>query len=253
MVVGLIAGLMAFGFARMFGEPSVARAIAFESALHEQEMAAATKAGHPVEADEPEMFSRSTQAGIGLFTGTIVVGTALGGLFALLFALCYARFSRLSPRVLAAGLAAVCFVAIHLVPDLKYPANPPSIGNAATIGARTGLYVSMIAISVIAIIAAFSLRRALVGRVGDWNATLLGVLAYVVMIAIAQGALPVVDEVPDGFPAQVLWNFRLASLGIQFILWSGIGLLFGALTERSLATGTVLGFGAGPTKNRGWT
>lgn len=241
MLVGLVAGLLAFGFARVFGEPSVDRAIAFEGALHEKEMADAAKAGHPMQADDPDIFSRPTQAGIGLFTGVAVVGTALGGLFALMFALCYGRVSNFSPKVFAALLALVGFVTVYLVPDLKYPANPPSIGEPTTIGIRTGLYFSMIAISIIAAIAAFSLRRLFVERFGSWNATLIGAFVFVVMIAVAQYALPVVNEVPEGFPAQTLWKFRLASLGIQLILWGGIGLLFGALTERSLETGSTIG------------
>jgi hypothetical protein len=48
--------------------------------------------------------------------------------------------------------------------------------------------------------------------------------------------LPGVDEVPRDFPAEVLWRFRLATLGIHAILWSVTGLAFGALAERALAT-----------------
>ena len=235
MLVGLVAALFAFGFARAFGEPSVDRAIAFEGAMHAREAAEAAKAGHATRDDDPDIFGRSTQAGLGLLTAIVVVGTAVGGLFSLLFAFCYGRVSDLSPKVLAALLGIVCFVTVYLVPNLKYPANPPSVGEASTIGLRTGLYVSMVAISILAMVAAFSLRRALVGRVGAWNATLAGAAAFVALIAVAQFALPVVDEVPDGFPAQVLWNFRVASLGIQLILWGGIGLLFGTLTERTLS------------------
>ena len=235
MLVGLVAALFAFGFARAFGEPSVDRAISFESATHEKEMAEAAKAGHPMADDYPDIFSRPTQAGVGLFTAVAVVGTAIGGLFSLLFAFCYGRVSGLSPKVFAAVLGLICFVAVYLVPDLKYPANPPSIGEPSTIGMRTGLYFSMIAISIVAVIVAFSLRRLLVERLGTWNATLVASVAFVALIAVAYLALPVVNEVPDGFPAQVLWKFRLASLGIQLILWCGMSLLFGTLTERALA------------------
>ena len=235
MLVGLVAALFAFGFARAFGEPSVDRAITFESATHEKEMADAAKAGHPMKDDDPDIFSRPTQAGVGLFTAVAVVGTAIGGLFSLLFAFCYGRVSGLSPKVFAAVLGLICFVAVYLVPDLKYPANPPSIGEPSTIGMRTGLYFSMIAISIVAVIVAFSLRRLLVERLGTWNATLVASAAFVALIAVAYLALPVVNEVPDGFPAQVLWKFRLASLGIQLILWCGMSLLFGTLTERALA------------------
>lgn len=235
MLVGLVAALFAFGFARAFGEPSVDRAISFESATHEKEMAEAAKAGHPMADDDPDIFSRPTQAGVGLFTAVAVVGTAIGGLFSLLFAFCYGRVSGLSPKVFAAVLGLICFVAVYLVPDLKYPANPPSIGEPSTIGIRTGLYFSMIAISIIAVVVAFSLRRLLVERLGTWNATLVASAAFVALIAVAYLALPVVNEVPDGFPAQVLWKFRLASLGIQMILWCGMSLMFGTLTERALA------------------
>ena len=41
---------------------------------------------------------------------------------------------------------------------------------------------------------------------------------------------------PDKFPADLLWRFRVVSFGIQLILWTTIGLVFGALAERSLTT-----------------
>ena len=47
--------------------------------------------------------------------------------------------------------------------------------------------------------------------------------------------LPDVNEVPEDFPAVVLWRFREASLAIQIVLWGGIGLGFGWLTERAEA------------------
>lgn len=222
MLVGLVAGFLAFGFAKVFGEPQVERSIIFES----------VQAKAQGDGADPEIVSRGVQASIGLLTSVIVIGTALGGLFSLVFAICYGRFAQLAPKAFAALLALICFTVVYVVPALKYPANPPPIGQPDTIGPRTGLYFSMIAISIIATVAAFSLRRMLLPRFGDWNATLLAVLTFVVMIAIAQYPLPVINEVPEGFPAQTLWTFRLDSLGIQAILWSVIGLLFGILTER---------------------
>jgi predicted cobalt transporter CbtA len=121
------------------------------------------------------------------------------------------------------------------VPFLKYPANPPSVGNPATIGHRTGLYFTMIAISVAVSIAGVQIGRRLAPRFGNWNASLLGAAAFIVLVTIAYLALPAVSEVPKDFPAAVLWRFRLASLGTQAVLWATIGLVFGALTERSLA------------------
>jgi len=46
--------------------------------------------------------------------------------------------------------------------------------------------------------------------------------------------LPAINEVPDDFPAVLLWNFRIASIASQFVLWATIGIAFGLLAERAL-------------------
>ena len=225
MLVGVLAGLLAFGFARIFGEPQVDRAVAFEDQMSQ------AKGASP----EPELVSREMQAGLGLFTGVIVYSAAVGGLFSLVFAFVYGRVGRLGPRATAALLALGGFVAIVLVPDLKYPANPPSVGNPETIGFRTELYFVMLVISVAALVLAVVLARRLLVRYGGWNATLIAGAAFIVVIAIVQYVLPEFNEVPEQFSAVVLWRFRVAALGIQVVLWTTIGLLFGVLAERSFA------------------
>jgi hypothetical protein len=236
MLVGLLAGLFAFGVARVFGEPAVDRAIAFEE-QHEQ---AAPPHGHGGEAqasaqghDEAEaLVSRPTQAGIGLATGVLVYGAALGGLFALAFAFVYGRLGPLGARPTALLLALGGFVALVVVPGLKYPANPPAVGSAETIGARTALYFGMLVLSLVVAVGAGMLARALWARLGGWNAAVVAGLAFIVVIAAAQAALPAVNEVPEGFSADVLWNFRVAWLGMQAVLWTGLGLGFGLAAER---------------------
>jgi predicted cobalt transporter CbtA len=173
------------------------------------------------------------QAGIGLFTGVLVYCAAFGGLFGLAFAFAYGRVgASLSPQAMAALLAAIGFVVVYLVPSLKYPASPPAVGDAETIGLRTALYFIMIALSLVAMVASVSLKRLLVPRLGDWNAIVMAAGCYVALVALAAFVLPAIDEVPDQFPAAVLWQFRVASIGAQFIMWATIGLLFGALTQR---------------------
>jgi hypothetical protein len=225
MLVGVVAGLLAFGFARIFGEPQIDRAIAFEEQMSKAKG----------EAAEPELVSRETQAGIGLFTGVVVYGAALGGLFSLVFAFVYGRVGGLGPRTTAALLALGGFFAIVLIPEIKYPANPPSVGEPESIGYRTELFLLMLAISVAALVLAVMLARQLRARCGAWNAALIAGAAFVALIAIVQYMLPTINEVPGQFSADLLWRFRIASLGIQAVLWTTIGLLFGALTESSFA------------------
>ena len=107
------------------------------------------------------LVSRPVQAGIGLFTGVTVYSIAFGGLFALAFAICYGRMGNWSPRVTAALLALSGFLAVYAVPILKYPANPPSIGNPDTIGLRTAIYFGMILLSLGSMIAAWNVRNRL--------------------------------------------------------------------------------------------
>jgi predicted cobalt transporter CbtA len=92
----------------------------------------------------------------------------------------------------------------------------------------------MVIISVAVTIAAIALAQRLAPRFGVWDATLLSAAAFILIIAGVQLALPTVNETPADFPASVLYQFRLASLGSQAVLWSTLGLLFGWLTERSL-------------------
>jgi predicted cobalt transporter CbtA len=69
----------------------------------------------------------------------------------------------------------------------------------------------------------------------DCGARLIAGAAIVLVIVIVQNVLPEINEVPEQISAVVLWRFRVAALGIQVVLWTTIGLLFGVLTERSFA------------------
>jgi Probable cobalt transporter subunit (CbtA) len=265
MLVGILAGLLAFGFAKVFGEPQVDLAIAFEeshSAEAEAPAAAApsmstapaahdhaageTAAAHDHAAEAPaahshggeeELVSRHVQSTWGLLTGVMVQGIAIGGIFSLVFAFAQGRLGSLSPRATAGVLALAGFVVIVLVPQLKYPANPPAVGNGETIGMRTAYYFIMIGLSVLTAIAAFCTASSLAARFGRWNANLIAIAAYAVAMAAVMMILPVVNEVPADFSASVLWAFRTASLGIHVTLWTTLGLVFGAVAQRVMVTG----------------
>lgn len=221
MLTGLFAGLLTFGFAKIAGEPRVNQAIAFEQQID------AAKG----EAPEPELVSRSTQSGIGLFTGVLAYSSAIGGLFALVFAYAYGRVGSMSVRALSAWLAAGGFVAVVLVPALKYPANPPSVGDPDTIGFRTGLFFVMLLISIAGLVASVRFRSRMLERLAGWNASLAAGALYVVIVGTAMALLPAVDEVPRAFSATLLWNFRMAALGMQVVLWTTVGAGFGSVVD----------------------
>ena len=243
MLVGLLAGLLVFAFGRYFGEPLVERAISFETLLgqtgagHDKAhaMGASGMHEHSAHTEGDELVSRPVQAGWGLFTGVMVYSTALGGLFALAFSAVHQRAVILGPRATSVLLAASGFVSVYLIPNLKYPANPPAVGAAETIGDRTALYFMMLACSIGAMILAGVLRKRLAERHHGWTAAYAALGFYVVIMVVVAISLPAVNEVPGGFPAAVLWQFRMTAFGMQVVMWTTFGVVFGALTERAWA------------------
>ncbi|MGA9884505.1 MAG: CbtA family protein, partial [Candidatus Acidiferrales bacterium] len=176
------------------------------------------------------------QSGIGLLTGLVVVGAGIGCLFAVMFAFANGRIGNLGPGPTAALLAFIALMTVYVIPALKYPANPPSVGEPATIKYRTGMYFLMMAISIASTMGAYLLRRRLVSKYGSWNGSLIAIGAYLVVISFFFIVLPGINEVPTAFPAVTLYNFRLASLSIQIILWGTVGLMFGYAGAAALAS-----------------
>ncbi|BBU20693.1 CbtA family protein [Mycobacterium xenopi] len=240
LLAGAIAGTLAFLLARVMAEPVIGRAIEYEDGR------ADVASAHGVHDHGVELFTRAVQANAGLGFGMLIFGVAMGSLFAVLFSVTYGRVGSIGPQAFSILLSIGVFVALYLVPFLKYPANPPAVGHTDTIGARTGWYLVMVLSSVLLAAGAAWLARKLVSRIGAWNAGLTAVAVYVLAIALVMLVLPNVDEAPEpmrdasgvivypGFPADVLYDFRLASVGIQLVLWMTIGLVFSMFAGRLL-------------------
>jgi hypothetical protein len=241
LLAGAAAGVLAFVFSKVFLEPVIGRAIDYEGGRGAVESALTGAHEH-----EMELFTRGVQANIGMGFGVLAFSVAMGALFSVAFIVAYSRFATASVRAQSLAMAAVAFVVVYFVPFLKYPANPPSIGDPDTIGKRTALYLGMIVLSLAFAVAATWLGRRLLPRLGAWGATLSAVGAYIVAMAVVMVVLPPVSEVPQpllneqgaivyqGFPADDLFHFRLYAVGTQMIVWATIGLVFGALVSRLL-------------------
>ena len=229
MIAGLLAGLVAFVVAKVFGEGSVAQAIAVEGA----------HAAHAGAGEEPELVSHDVQSTIGLLTATLIYGVGLGGIFALVFAAMSGRVGDVGARTLSGLLALGAFVTVGLVPFLKYPPNPPAVGDGDTIERRTALFLAMIAISILVAVLAVIAGRRLAPRIGRWDATIVAALGFVLVVAVVHQLMPDIDEVGADFPATTLYEFRAASLAVQASVWASLGLAFGALAQRGLAPGAA--------------
>ena len=69
-------------------------------------------------------------------------------------------------------------LAVYLVPFLKYPANPPAVGDPDTLGKRTTLYFLMMLLSVLLAVGAVILGKRLAPRLGNWYATVAAAAVF---------------------------------------------------------------------------
>ena len=240
MAAGLLAGLMAGLFAFVVAEPLLDRAIELEASAVGGEPSGAAHAhegggnagGHSHGEEDDGVLGRTTQK-VGLFFTMGLSGAFFGGIFGLAFAYFRGRMDSGSDWARSVSLAAAIFAGVALITSLKYSANPPAVGDPETIGARTTAYFAMVGLSLLVVLAAWYasklLRERGVGPPARHVAVGLGTVAVVAGLLLA---LPAAAD-PGDFPAGLLWNFRLSSLGTQLVLWTGLGVLFGALCERA--------------------
>jgi hypothetical protein len=227
LLAGLLAGFATFAVAYTVGEPHVQTAINLEES-HE----AAESAGEGHHHDESgTVVSRHDQRTWGLLTGSLAVGIALGGIVALISAGVVGRLGRLTPGQSTAVIALIGFVAFALVPWLKYPATPPAVGNAETIGSRTNEYFAFVLISVVVAIGSSVLAMRVWRRWGAYAAVVAGAAFYLVVMVVAGQVMPTVNELGD-FPADTLWYFRRASVITLATMWAVIGIVIVGLVGR---------------------
>jgi hypothetical protein len=242
LLSGLIAGILAFVYARIFIEPQVAKAIDYEDYRGEAEEAMdVALGGAPAHAHEHEVFTRTVQENIGAGVGTVVFALCIGAFFAVAFTFLWAyvgrRFPAADARLVAGALGVIGFVAVIGVPFFVYPPNPPAVGEEDTIGARSGAYLTITVVSVVAAILAVWLTMALWDRLGGLVSGIVSTIGYLIVAAIAASLLPTFKEIPGpvehdgtiygtGFPGQVVADFRVYAIANQVLLWTVLVTVF---------------------------
>ena len=222
LLAGLAAGVAGSVAALLIVEPQIESALVVE-----ESRAAGEPAGH---SHDGELVSRAMQVFGGL-VATVAVALCL----ALIVAVVFAATRHLLPgrddfrRVgLLAGLG---FVVVALLPAIRFPANPPGVGDPGTVNQRTGQYLSFIIAA-----AALSWLALLVHRrLAGWSrpeqlravvATAVAIVGYAMLLTLWPATAV---EVPADIPAVLLWEFRLASLAQLATIWTVLAVVFGLL------------------------
>lgn len=197
-ISGVIAGFLAFVFARIFAEPQIQLAIDYESARDEVQDAvnkldAAAGITFPEPGPDIEIFSRSVQRNIGIATGMVLMGLAFGLLIAIAFRIVLTMTQGqppLSVRLTLLLIGLLGWVGVFVVPALKYPPNPPAIGHYFTIHQRGNLYLLTVASSILFLVLAVYLARRLARTMNPWTAVIISGAAYMAVMCIIFALLP---------------------------------------------------------------
>jgi len=231
VLLGALAGLSSALLLTATGEPSLSQAITLERERADAE--AKTASGGERAADEHEAVSRSVQRGPGLFGAYALTGATFG----VLLAVVYTSLRRGQDDPFWRAITAGCVLAgaITVAPWLKYPPNPPGVGDPSTLDHRQALYVGVMVLAALVGVAALLLSSRL--RLDGWmtHRRVVAVLAVVVVpMAVAFALLPPPPDATD-VPATLLWRFRLASLGGNLLLWTVLSVGLGVLAAEAAA------------------
>lgn len=229
LLAGLLASLISSAFSYFIAERVLDRAVELEGTGEAAERAAHLAAVQAVE--HAEVFSRSTQH-LGLVAATVATGLALGALFAIAYWLIYQRDEGSDGWARSLRLSAAAFAGVWLLPFLRYPANPPGVGDPATIAMRTSGWLGAAALGTVCVILAWRLHDRMKSR-GSAASTRHLAIAGVLLTGAAMSFLLPGDRDAIDFPAALLWDFRLLSITTSMLLWSVLGASFGLLGERA--------------------
>ncbi|MGB0642362.1 MAG: CbtA family protein [Nitrosopumilus sp.] len=156
----------------------------------------------------------------------VILGLAMGSLFGIVFALSRNSLPGKNIVTKAVFLSGLMWFTLYLIPFLKYPANPPTVGEADTVVLRMILYVSFIIISGIGVIVFYKLFTKL-----NKNKKYFALIGYAGLMSIAFIMMP---DNPDEItaPMNLVNEFRFVSvLGVSSF-WGSVGIILGLFWKK---------------------
>ena len=214
LVAGLFAGLLVGGFHNLFTIPVIERAIEFEEAR--------SALANPNAPDEDPLISLGAQRW-GMAAGTGIYGAILGIVFAAGFTALRRVVPDWKPLAMAVTVAALGFWALSLFPFIRYPLNPPGVGESDSLTYRQGLQTMFMVLSVLGVGALLFGLRAINERVRDTSDRLRmyggAALVYGIFLVVMYFAHPANPD-PVPVPIDLLELFRTLTMVGQFLTWA---------------------------------
>jgi predicted cobalt transporter CbtA len=220
IVSGASAGVVHGGMNLIFVEPSLDQAIGIEN----QHLFAAGEAEDNsefwIKYDSYRTWQKSGQVLAGA-----ILGISIGSLFGIVFAVSKNSLPGKTPMQKSLVLAGIMWFTIYLIPFLKYPGNPPGVGESETVVLREILYLTFIAISGFSALGFYKLSKKLKTK------KFIAAVGYAAFIGIVFVAMP---ENPDPIKLSMdlVDSFRMMSAFTVSVYWISLGFFLGFLWNR---------------------
>ena len=220
MIAGIVLGLIN----QAVVEPFIDRAISIETQRH-------VARGESIDTAQQSQY-RIWQKG-GEVVAAAMYGVSLSALFGIVFVYSRRSLPGFTNKKKALFLAAIMFFVIFLIPALKYPANPPAVGNPSTIYYREMLYVGFIAVSGFSALALALSYRKLKTYLSEKKTTVMLIVSLIYTI-IMIGAYMAFPPNPDKvtIPINLIISFRIASVCSIGIFWGVLGMIVGLFWDK---------------------
>jgi predicted cobalt transporter CbtA len=219
LLAGAIAGTILGAINQVAVEPYIEHAI-------ELEMQNTAQSGQVIDPAEFAAY-RFWQKGGEIIAGTIL-GLSIGSLYGIVFAYTRCSISGTNNKKKALIVASIMWFVLFLMPALKYPPNPPAVGNPETIYYRQSLYVAFLAISGFSALGLAFLYR----KMASSNTKKVIIpSAYAAIMAGAYLAMPANPD-PINAPIDLVIGFRITSAITISMFWALLGVIFGTFWDK---------------------
>ena len=218
---GVIAGIILAFLNLGIVEPTIDKAIALE--VQKQ-----VSSGENVNMSELIDYRYWQKAGA--FAGGAIYGAGLASLFGVVFVFARSKLPGKNNKQKAILLAGIMWFVMFLMVALKYPANPPAVGDPETIYYRETLYVGYIMISGLAAL----------GMAVIWIRTRMNskkIIIPLMYAAIMVTAYVVMPSNPDKIEISMdlIQTFRILTAITIGVFWGTLGIIFGSLWDKFLS------------------
>lgn len=219
LLAGAIAGTILGAINQVAVEPYIDYAVELEM----QNTSQSSQIINPAEFTSYRLWQRGGE----MLAGTIL-GLSIGSLFGIVFAYTHNSVPGSNNKKKALIVAGIMWFVLFLIPALKYPANPPAVGDPETIYYRQSLYVAFLVISGFSALGLAFLYRKM-GALNIKKAIIPA--AYAAIISGAYLAMPANPD-PINAPMDLVMGFRITSAITISMFWGLLGVIFGTFWDK---------------------